>query len=352
MLKRIGFVLALIAAMATTTAAFAQAPTDVPLPATRVRINFVPGTSAYTLTTNLTQGVSQGYVLGLASQQVLYVTQSGNASVQVLDPYDNVLAGTTTQPGPWGVGIPQTGDYTVVLFGQGLVAITFHVPPLGSSSQPPVPLPLYRQRIRFAPGSTGDYFRADLVQGLPAAFVLGISAQQQLNVAVQGNMTVAVLDPQDNALRPMVPLPAQWQFGIPQTGDYTLVLLGAGTGWISINIPPFAGVPAPPPPAAQRISFAPGADSITVTPNLMPGTGQAFILGIARGQMLHVFASEGTTFEVYDPQGNRIAYSTWWGGSAFDITQDGDYTVTFHGQGQANIRFYIPPLPNPYQNMK
>jgi hypothetical protein len=343
MLKRIGFVLALIAAMAITSTALAQAPTPLPPPRTRTRINFAPGTSAYTLTTYLALGESQGFVLRVAAGQKMYVTKMGNASVVVLDPQDVVLIGATSAVGPWGFWTTKAGDYTVVLSGEAYVFLTIYIPPLGSNAQTPVPLPFYRQRIRFAPGSTGYYLSQDLAQGQPAAFTLGISAGQQLNVWTKVNVTVALLDLQDDALLPVIPSPAQYQFSIPQTGDYTLVLLGSGTVSVFINIPPLTGSP-PPPQGAQRVVFAPGTDSTTIYPDLVPGTGQSYVLGISRGQTLYVFTSEGTTFVVYDPQGNRIAYSNWWGGFTYNIVSDGDYTVTFYGQGPASIRFQIPPL--------
>jgi hypothetical protein len=343
MLKRTGFMLALIAAMAMTTTVFAQAPAPLPLPVTRTRINFAPGTSTYTLTTYLAGGVPQGYVLRVAAGQTMYITKTGDASVEVLDPQDIVLIGPSTPAGPWGFQTTKTGDYTIVLSGHAFVVLTIHIPPPGSNPQIPVPLPLYRQRIRFAPGSTGYELTTDLVQGQPTAFVLGIAAQQQLSVWTMGNVTVSVLDPQDNPVLPVTPLPAQWQFAIQQTGDYTLVLFGSGTAWISINIPPLTGT-LPPPQGAQRIRFATGADSMTITPNLVAGTGQSYVLRIARGQMLYIFTNEGTTFTLYDPRGNRIAYSTWWGGFTYNIMEEGDYTVTFYGQGQTSIRFRIPPL--------
>jgi hypothetical protein len=348
MLKRFGLMLALIAATAVTTA-FAQAPTNLPLPVTRTRINFVPGTSAYTLTEELTQGVSQGYVLRLAAQQVLYMTQNGNASIQVLDPRDNVLVGTTTQAGPWGVGIPQTGDYTVVIYGQGSVTLTFYVPPLGLSSQPPVPLPLYRQPIRFAPGSTGYSFTTDLAQGLPVGFVLGISAQQQLYVWTQGNVTVAVLDPQDDALLPVMPMPAQWQFAIPRTGDYTLVLLGAGRAFISINIPPVAGPTSPPP---TRITFQPGGTSATMQGTLVPNGIDRYVLRALAGQMMVIdFApsQQNVTLSISGADGTVLAsgaarIDTWRG--QLPSTQDYNIAVLSNAAVVATYRLQvtIPPL--------
>lgn len=345
MLKRIGLLIALVAALAATTTAFAQAPGDLPLPAENTRIQFVPGTTSYTFTTNLTQGVSQGYVLGLAANQVLYVLQSSNARIQVFDPQDSPLAAATTQAGPWGVAIHQTGDYTLVLVGQGSVSVSLYVPPLGASAHPPVPLPFSSPRISFAPGTTGSSVGQNLAQGAPVSYLLGISATQQLSVAAQGAVTVALLDDHDDALLPSVRTAGQWQFAIPQTGDYTLVLLGWGPVFVSIDIPPVSA-PLPPPAIAQRITFAPGTDSITIQPTLSPDPAQSFVLGISQGQTLYISASVGAKFLVFDPQGNQVApMSTSSGTFAYSIAQDGDYTASFRGLGPTNITFTIPPLP-------
>ncbi len=349
MLMRIGLLLALIAGLAVTTTAFAQAPTDVPPPVTRTRINFPPGTSAYTLTTNLTQGVSQGYVLRVAARQMMFITKSGNASVEVLDPQDSVLIGASTAPGPWGFEITGAGDYTVVLYGQGGVTLTFYVPPRGASPQPPVPLPLYRERIRFAPGGTGYTFQEDLVQGLPVAFVLGISAQQRLYVSTQGNVTVAVLDPQDNTLPPVIPLAGQWQFAIPQTGDYMLVLLGAGRVSISINIPPLAGPPGPTP---MRISFSPGGTSATVQGTLAPNGIDRYVLRALAGQTMVInFApsQQNVTLSISGADGTVLAsgaarIDTWKG--QLPSTQDYYIAVLSNAEVVAtySLQVTIPPL--------
>lgn len=345
MLKRIGLVVAFMATLAMSTTAFAQAPGDLPSPAENTRIQFVPGTTAYTLTTNLHQGASQGYVLGLAATQVLYVLQSSNASVQVFDPQGIPLAAPTTQAGPWGVAIHQTGDYTVVLLGQGNVSVSLYVPPLGASAHPPVPLPFFSPRISFTTGTSGTSFGQDLAQGEPVGYLLGISAQQQLTAVTQGNMTVALLDDHQDALLPVVLAPGQWRFAIPETGDYTLVLLGSGTVFVSLGIPPIS-TPTPPPTTLERINFPPGADSITIQPMLLADPAQSFVLGISRGQTLYISTSVGAKVQVFDPQGNQVApMPSPSGGLAYGIAQNGDYTASFRGLGPTNITFFIPPLP-------
>lgn len=344
MLKRIGLLLALVAALAITTTAFAQAPGDFPTPAGSTRINFEPGTTAYTFSTALDQGVSQRYVFGVAASQVLYVIKSGNASVQVFDPQGSPLSAAIIQPGPWGVAIHQTGDHSLELLGQGIVSLTLYVPPLGASAHPPVPLPFYSPRIRFAAGTTGTDFPVNLAQGEPASYLLGISAQQELTVLAHGNLTVSLLDDHGDAIAPSVASSEQWLFAIPRTGDYTLVLLGSGPVFVSLAIPPLNS-PMPPAQGAERIMFAPGTDSTTITARLWTSIPQSYILGISRGQTLYISTSPAAKFQVIDPLGNEVVgtvTSTAW---VYNILQDGDYTVSFFGTGPTKITFWIPPLP-------
>jgi hypothetical protein len=373
MLKRIGLTLALIAAMAATTA-FAQAPTDVPPPASRTRINFLPGTSAYTLTTDLTQGVSQGYVLRVALGQSMFITKTGNASVEVLDPQDIVVIGPSEAAGPWGFQTTIAGDYTVVLYGQGYTTLTVYIPPLGASAQTPVPLPLYPQRIRFASRSTGYSFTADLAQGLPAAYILGISAGQQLYVSTQlnttvdpntqnsslttkqqlflspyGNVTVALLDPQGKVVTPMTPSIGSWQFGIPQTGDYTMVLLGSGSALISINIPPLGSSLSAP---LTRISFEPGATSATVNGALAPNAIDRYVLRALAGQTMSINfipSRPNVSLSISGADGTVLAsggalVNTWQG--QLPSTQDYNIAVMSNSDTDAtySLQVTIPPL--------
>jgi hypothetical protein len=349
MLKRIGLTFALIAAMALTTA-FAQAPTVVPLPGTRTRISFLPGTSAYTLTTSLTQGVSEGFVLRVAAGQSIFITKTGDAIVQVLDPQDTVVIGPFTSVGPVGVQAAESGDYTVVFYGQGQSTFTVYIPALGVGTRPPVPLPPYRQRIRFGVGATGYSFTPDLVQGWPLAFLLGITTGQQLDVSTQGNVTLALLDPQDNLVAPLAASASGWQFAIPQTGDYTIVLLGSGTVPISIRIPPLGqagGLDTP-----QRISFAPGGTSASVQGTTATPGLDRFVIRALGGQkmMVSVSATLGPVILIiYGADGNVLisdhAGATTWSG-LLPTTQD--YFVDTRSVGDATVDFTlqvtIPPL--------
>jgi len=110
------------------------APTPTPKPAspTPERIQFAPGTASYEFTTTLVAGVPKAYVLRVMGGQRLYVSALGESEVMVAVfgpgdvPIPTVRAG---RPGLWFADIPTTGDYTIVLSGEGEVSVTVYIPP-------------------------------------------------------------------------------------------------------------------------------------------------------------------------------------------------------------------------------
>jgi predicted permease len=102
-------------------------------------------------------------------------------------------------------------------------------------------LPATRERITFGAGSTDYAFAVNLTSGMPQAYVLTILAQQHMDVTANGAVTIIVLDRQNKPVVPTSLQPGQWAGVIPQTGDYTIVLQGAGVFNVSINIPPLGG---------------------------------------------------------------------------------------------------------------
>ncbi len=339
MFKRIVIAISALAPLLLAVTAFAQAPAMAAAPGPATRINFVPGTTSFTFSANLVQGAPQSYVMTVSQGQAMYITKTGNATVQVLDSNNQPITGANGQPGPWGAKAPDTGDFTLLLNGQGPVTVSVFIPPVGQTLGLPAPLPLFRPQIRFAPGSSSFTFRQSLAQGVPVAYTLGISAGQQLTLRTEGNVTVAVLDQQFLQVLAASPQTGVWQYAIPATGDYTVVLLGTGSNLIRISIPPLgSGV------SAERVFFAPGTDSITLNPPLQPNVPKVYILGAMAGQTMFISRDNGSV-SVFDPQGQMLSPSGGAAGTlAFALPLSGDYLVQIVGQGPATVTFRIPPL--------
>jgi hypothetical protein len=94
------------------------------------------------------------------------------------------------------------------------------------------------ERITFPVGGTSFTFETKLVEGVPQRYVLHILAQQKMSITSSSNVTMTVLDAQDNPLPASASSPGQWQATVPQTGDYVVELLGQGLVAVTINIPP------------------------------------------------------------------------------------------------------------------
>ena len=120
----------------TVTTAPTTAPTSVAtatavLPASRERITFEPGSTVYTLTVNLTRGVAKAYVLTILAQQQMTVTANGDATIVVLDPQNRPVVPVSARLGQWVGVMPQTGDYAIVLQGDGAFTVSINIPPPG-----------------------------------------------------------------------------------------------------------------------------------------------------------------------------------------------------------------------------
>lgn len=97
-----------------------------------VRITFPVGGTTFTFTSKLVAGVQERYVLNIQARQNMSITTGSTVTIKVLDARNNILQPTASSPGVWQGTIPQTGDYTIVLVGQGFVTVTIEIPPPGS----------------------------------------------------------------------------------------------------------------------------------------------------------------------------------------------------------------------------
>lgn len=99
----------------------------LPAPAARERVQFGAGSTSATLTVQLSAGIPKGYVLRALGQRKVTVFATNKAAVVLLDSQDNRTNSQNEQPGKWEGTLPKTGDYTLVLFGQGAVTVTINI---------------------------------------------------------------------------------------------------------------------------------------------------------------------------------------------------------------------------------
>jgi photosystem II stability/assembly factor-like uncharacterized protein len=211
-----------------------------------------------------------------------------------------------------------------------------------------IPLPPTRQPIHFAPGSTTYTLTADLSPGVPQAYALRAQAGQRMTITTSGQVSAQLYDPQDNPLTGVLSQPGPWETNLPQNGNYSLALLGAGKVTLSIYISPMPAqtpAPVPLPATLQRINFAPGATSATVTANLTQGIPQGYILRAQAGQQMAIAASGNATLALLGPEDSALPPASFTPGHwEFALTQTGDYIIALLGQGQVMLTVSISPL--------
>jgi hypothetical protein len=133
-----------VTASATGTAVLTPTPLASPTPARTEstpqatatsepdRITFPVGGNTFTFNARLTRGEAQRFILRILAQQTMSITTGSNVTVTVLDARNDPLQPSASSPGQWQGTLPQTGDYIIVLLGQGLVTVTIEIPPPGS----------------------------------------------------------------------------------------------------------------------------------------------------------------------------------------------------------------------------
>ncbi len=123
--------------VATWTASATQEPAVPAVTATGTarppeRINFPVGGTNFTFTTRLDPVVPERYILQILTQQKMTITSSPNVTIEVFNAENKLVAATTSGPGTWEGIIPQTGDYVIVLHGDGFITVTIAIPPAGT----------------------------------------------------------------------------------------------------------------------------------------------------------------------------------------------------------------------------
>lgn len=104
---------------------------ETPAPASTERVRFPAGGTSATLEPTLTRGAPVGYLLGIGAGQRLWVTTPlGDVGFWVLDPGGKTLSPIVPQTARSAeYAIPRTGDYILVLNGEGPVQVVVDIPP-------------------------------------------------------------------------------------------------------------------------------------------------------------------------------------------------------------------------------
>lgn len=167
--------------------------------------------------------------------------------------------------------------------------------PTTLAESPPTP-----ERISFAPGAVSAARSGSIQPGETRDYILRALAGQTMTIDLRSadmSANFAVTGVSDGQpYKRMVNEDRLWSMVIPVTQDYLIsIMTTAPTDYsLSVLIPSAAATPTSTPAAPQRITFAPGASSATLTGTLPPNGEQSYLLRAVVGQTMFVaLASPG-----------------------------------------------------------
>jgi hypothetical protein len=203
------------------------------------------------------------------------------------------------------------------------------------------------QRIQFAPGTDSGSVSGTFSEGEVDNFVLRASAGQTMFVSVtpaEAGASVAVRDPSGAQIAEPPEPGTDFSVVLPSTGDY-VISVGPGRSEVAsytlnVRIPPASPTPPPPSGGAQRVQFARGTDSATVSGSIAPGTTVSYVLRAAAGQTMNVslgpdgFAALTTIFA---PNGDVVGAGHTTATASLPVA--GDYIVEIGNTGGSTNDF-------------
>lgn len=284
----------------------ALAPDGSALAQATERINFPPGATSVNVAGALDNGVAKQYVLRAMAGQTMTVGAAYIAypyQISVLDPNGRQL-GVAYAGASWSGILPSTGDYYMLVqpgVSDARVYFNFVLSIIGATSptpRPPTPTPQPGvERIRFAPNATSATVYGTLFPGQPRQYVLAARAQQSMTVQTNSSAPFRLtIMGADGANLGYVEANQSLTVYLPRTQDYYLYLEtpsdGAAANY-TLQVSIVGSTPSPtatpvPQTQTQRISFAAGATSATVSGYVEANHPASYVLRAMAGQDMTV----------------------------------------------------------------
>ncbi len=205
------------------------------------------------------------------------------------------------------------------------------------TSIPPAQIGGTTQRIRFAAGATSAQVSGQTNGTNVDTYLLEARAGQQMRALVSSpysNVYLTVVSPGGSPLARAQAGAQSFSGTLPETGDYTLQIsapVGTATTTYIFNVSVTGGASPTAQPGSQRIRFAAGATSATVSGQVSGTTYAGYLLEAQAGQWMQVtIVSAGNPLylTVVSPQGSPLARAQA-GAQSFDgsLPESGDYTL-------------------------
>ncbi len=246
----------------------------------------------------------------------------------------------------------QAGIFSLVLV--LVLATLVMVAPTGAAEAQQQNVPV--QRISFAPGAITATRTGVLTMGGMDRYVLKASQGQNMTVSVSSannNVILVIFGKDGTVLISDHADASSWSGVLPSTQDYYIdvrAIDGTSANYtLTVTIPP--NPPKPPHPNIERISFAPGTISATVSGQVTPGGYNEYVLKASANQEMLISTSAEEQAVVVSVAGadGTVLQSSMGGSSNFSgelpSTQDYFIKVQIGGAGFANYSMTVTVEP-------
>jgi len=329
-----------------TASVSSAAPIPHP-PAVTQRISFAPGGTSATVTGQVDASTVDTYLLNARANQYMQVAVTSATSdvyLTVVSPGGSPLARAQAGAQSFAGTLPENGDYTLqvsAFSGTPLTAYTLTVSVTGSivppTQQGPVAGPT--TRISFPAGGTSAQVTGQVGGYVVNYYLVNAQAGQvmQASVTSPGNNVFMTVAAPSGAILASAPAGAKSYSGtLPESGDYTLRIStipgGALTNY-TISVTITGAIQPPPQNGNQRIQFAAGATSATVSGQVSGDVFNGYVINAQANQRMRITLMDfSTTNFVYitliSPGGSPLARAQV-GAQSFDgiLPESGDYTI-------------------------
>ncbi len=320
-------------------------PELVSVPDDAQRIQFASGATRQAVEGAVAEGERDSYLLRAQAYQEIYVTlvaDDENANFTLVDPNGNLLTNRTTCCVLVGT-LPASGDYLITVRSTGGEAdYTLDVDVLPAESRA-------NERIIDATTVTGDASATrnrTVAQGVEDRFSLRAEAGQRVNVTLSSenpNAGFTLIARDGSTLTRPNERVTDFSGTLSTSGEYFITITSSdGAAAYSLVVEILSTDEDDSDDSsvrenAERIQFAAGTSSATVSKQIAGGERDPYVLRASEGQQMNVTVTSEeliTGFMLTDPNGNTLTRpdvaATEWIGT---LPATGDYLITVVGSG-------------------
>jgi hypothetical protein len=180
------------------------------------------------------------YTFAGQAGQMLSLQVSGSLTATLIMPDGNSAdADIDTVAKLWVFTLPETGTYTLVFLGAGVVNVTAKITPPVTGTALAAPQPGGTAPILFAPDSSSISFFTYLVPEKAQSYVVHLPAKQAFFVDLTGDATVTqIVGPGNTPVATNhAEITKHWSADIAQDGDYVITITGKGPSNLKFKLP-------------------------------------------------------------------------------------------------------------------